>query len=793
MTASDSEPKRPTPQGKSDAAADAESFVPHLGWLHHDPDEELLTLLNQGWFEYREMAFLWLYLRDGDVMIDCGAHIGLYSRLASRILRAKGRIIALEPNPEVLGYLKRNLAESDATTVEIRQLALYREAGEMDLYVGRQGRSGYSSLVNSGVSDSHVTVPVITLDSLLEESGLARVDFMKIDVEGAEIDVLAGAGAGIAKGALPLLQVEFTEQNLRAVGRSTEDLKRAFEAAGYRFHKLDEESLTLHPFVFDGPIWYENLYAVMGDADAINRRLAEAPAEQRRAAQDILARGRAAMALKSRAEQVDAAEDALRFAKSDLDRSGADRGRLEGLLRDQNANVEKLSARIGALEYDIAAERKKLAAEQERTDKLSARIGTLEYDIAAERERAEKLSEKLAAAESLARKRLRLLRRSHRQHRLAEDRIDNYLLRRWPLRLAFKHGIARPPLWAKAEHRAMERDSLVEDHLAAYPLPSKPAVTATSDSEARPPLSAILCTYNPRNDLLNWAMQSIAQQSLERSRFEVILVDNNSSPAVTPDDFPAAQDLPVKILRETKQGLVFARLAGIRESRGELIVFVDDDNFLAPDYFAKALEIAEKEPEIGIFGGISYASLEAEVSGLKKKLLPNLGVRDYGDAPITSFEEHWGEWEPIGAGMVTRRDVAEAFVDFVEQESVAGDLGRKGNNLMSCEDSLFARIANRLGYANSYQPALSLRHYMKKERLTYSYFWRLIKGLGRSHVRLEQALGRADDLEQIPLGKLLPLLTYRLGQDGVAGAIRWAWDLGFREEMKKLDAEKRDS
>lgn len=769
MTASDSEPKQQAPDGEAGVRKDAESYVPHLGWLHHAEGEELVALLNQGWFEYRELAFLWLYLRDGDRVIDCGAHIGLYSRLASRILRSKGKVLALEPNPEVLRYLKQNLTNAKDALVEIRQLALYRKAGEMNLYLGHEGLSGYSSLVNAGVSDLSVTVPVTTLDSLLAEAGLSRVDFMKVDVEGAEIDVLAGAEASIAKGALPLIQVEFTELNLRAVGKSTADLKDAFEAAGYRFYKLDEDSLSLRPYSFDGPVWYDNLYAVMGETAAIDRRLAEAPAEQRRAAREILARGRDAMALKARAERLDAAESALDFVKSDLDAAGVDRGRLEGLLRDQTENVDKLSARIGALEYDIKAERDKVTAAQERVKALS---------------------QELATAESRARERLRLLQRSHRQHRLAEDRIDNQLLRRWPLRLAFKYGLASMPLWAKPAHRKLERDTLVAEYLAANPLEPIWAAGESDKSSAGPRLSAILCTYNPRQDLLDWAMRSIAEQSLDRSQFEVILVDNNSSPEVTPADIPAAQDLDVKILREGKQGLVHARLAGIRESRADLIVFIDDDNYLAPDYFAKALEIAESAPEIGIFGGIAHASLEVEVSGLKKKLLPNLGVRDYGDEPITSFEEHWGEWEPIGAGMVTRRDVAEAFVAFVEEEAVAGDLGRKGNNLMSCEDSLFARVANRLGYANSYQPALSLQHFMKKERLTYPYFWRLIKGLGRSHVRLEQALGRADDLKQIPAGKLLPLLTYRLGQDGLAGAVRWAWDLGFRDEMKKLLAEK---
>ena len=790
-----------TPEESLGAASrDAETFVPHLGWLNHSRDEELATFLNQGWFEYREAAFLWLYLRDGDTVLDCGAHIGLYSLLASKIIRTKGKILAIEPNPEVGRYLEMNLAAHGAGTVQVRQVALFREAGEMSLHLGDQGRSGYSSLVNASVSDVSVTVPVTTLDRLLAEEPLARVDFMKIDVEGAEIDVLAGAHASVEKGCLPLIQVEFTELNLQAAGKSTADLRAAFEGLGYVFYRMDEDSLCFEPYHFDGPVWYENLFAVMGDVAKVNQRLANAPAGQVRAARDILSRGRNAMALKSKSDRVEEAERDFGFLKSDLankekendalrsdlDLASAERGRFEGLLKDQTENVDKLSATIGALEYDISAANNKIMG-------FEARVETLEQETAKLQQQNAKISEMLAESQALSDKRLSLLRRSHSLHLQAEDRIDNYLLRRWPLRLAFKYGIARPPIWAKPAHRTMEQDSLVARHLAEHPKspPAERVPTKESSSQATGPrLTAILCSYNPRQDLLNWAMQSIAQQTLDRSAFEVILVDNNSTPEIGHHDFPSAQDLDVKIIREPRQGLVFARIAGIKESRAELIVFVDDDNYLAPDYFSKALEIAEREAEIGIFGGISHASLEIEVGRLKQKLLPNLGIRDYGSEPITSYEQHWGEWEPIGAGMVTRREVAEAFVTFVDQEAIAGDLGRKGKDLMSCEDSLFARIANHEGYANSYQPELSLHHFMKKERLSFPYFWKLIKGLGRSHVRLEQALGRADKLEQIPVGKLLPLLTYRLGQDGLSGAIRWAWDLGFREEMKKLEAEK---
>lgn len=61
-----------------------EIFVPHAGWLRHDADDEVALFLRQGWFEGTEQALAWLYLRPGDVFIDGGAHVGLFSLLAGR-------------------------------------------------------------------------------------------------------------------------------------------------------------------------------------------------------------------------------------------------------------------------------------------------------------------------------------------------------------------------------------------------------------------------------------------------------------------------------------------------------------------------------------------------------------------------------------------------------------------------------------------------------------------------------------------------------------------------------------
>ena len=130
--------------------------------------------------------------------------------------------------------------------------------------------------------------------------------------------------------------------------------------------------------------------------------------------------------------------------------------------------------------------------------------------------------------------------------------------------------------------------------------------------------------------------------------------------------------------------------------------------------------------------------------------------------------------------MVTRRDVAEKFADLIESIPQAGNLGRRGTDLLSGEDSLFARIANRLGYACSYQPNLKLQHFIKKERLKLKYLARLIKGHGRSYVVLQRVLGRA--AQPIGMMNCLTRLIYRLKTAGTIGAMMWFWDLGYMRE-----------
>ncbi len=96
-------------------------------------------------------------------------------------------------------------------------------------------------------------------------------------------------------------------------------------------------------------------------------------------------------------------------------------------------------------------------------------------------------------------------------------------------------------------------------------------------------LSVIICTHNPRADFLRRTLDALKEQTLARGEWELVLVDNASKTAVA-----GAWDLAWhprgRHVREEELGLTHARFRGIREATGAVLVFVDDDNILAPDY-----------------------------------------------------------------------------------------------------------------------------------------------------------------------------------------------------------------
>src|SRR4029453_11688875 len=114
-------------------------------------------------------------------------------------------------------------------------------------------------------------------------------------------------------------------------------------------------------------------------------------------------------------------------------------------------------------------------------------------------------------------------------------------------------------------------------------------------------LSVLICAHDPRMDYLARVLQGLKEQDLPCSEWELLLIDNASRvPLAGSCDLSWHSN--ARCILETEVGLTPARLRGIKESKGELLVFVDDDNVLAPDYLAESEAISERYVFLGAWG-----------------------------------------------------------------------------------------------------------------------------------------------------------------------------------------------
>ena len=238
-------------------------------------------------------------------------------------------------------------------------------------------------------------------------------------------------------------------------------------------------------------------------------------------------------------------------------------------------------------------------------------------------------------------------------------------------------------------------------------------------------ISVIVCTHNPRLDQLRRTVGSLAAQTLSRREWELLLVDNASDERVE-----TSADLSwhprARYVREDELGLTAARMRGVKEASGALLVFVDDDNVLAPNFLAEALRILAAFPYLGAFGA-GRLEPEFEVAP-PPEILPRvrlLAIRSVESARWSNNPADHGII-PWGAGLCVRRRVAESYRDVVSTHDVSATLDRKGRHLFAGGDDLFSWVASARGEGFGIFPQLRVTHLIGADRLTQSYFLRLI-------------------------------------------------------------------
>ena len=206
-------------------------------------DLELYLRDNSQYLVYREGSYepnlrerIRRELRPGDVYLDIGAHVGIHALTAARELErlGGGQVYAFEPTTDSADRLAKAADRNDIRNLTLIRAAVANEAGRITLRAGgpfgadipgMRSEFGHGRIVES--------VPVVCVDEWARDARLARIDVIKLDVEGGEIAALAGMRDTLTRLRPRLLVVEVNPSTLAQAGATEEQLYRELEQSGY--------------------------------------------------------------------------------------------------------------------------------------------------------------------------------------------------------------------------------------------------------------------------------------------------------------------------------------------------------------------------------------------------------------------------------------------------------------------------------------------------------------------------------------------------------------------------------
>jgi glycosyltransferase involved in cell wall biosynthesis len=214
-------------------------------------------------------------------------------------------------------------------------------------------------------------------------------------------------------------------------------------------------------------------------------------------------------------------------------------------------------------------------------------------------------------------------------------------------------------------------------------------------------------------------------------------VDNASTNRTALASFDLAWHPAARVLREPVPGLTPARLCGIRAAQGDVLVFVDDDNVLAPDYLAHVATVFARDAKLGAAGGIVQPEWETLPPPWLEEFRGLLALRDFGrETKLRTGGPGaiWPDFAPVGAGMCVRGAAAETYVQALAADDARRSLDRAGDSLASGGDCDLVFTALHAGWTVGYFPELVLTHLIPAGRMDPAYLGRLNQGIMRSWV-----------------------------------------------------------
>ena len=193
------------------------------------------AVYNLSVFERKETEWLKAQVETDWVFFDVGANFGYYSMLVSAASEGRARVYAFEPLASNCALIERNKSLNDFGRLRVFKTALSDEEGEVGFFVPPASCSGVGHIIEGGdaAHEGRIeTVPATTLDSFAARHGVEKLDFLKVDVEGAETRVLRG-GRETLKRFRPLIMIEFFPEGLKGLNTSADELLALIHELGY--------------------------------------------------------------------------------------------------------------------------------------------------------------------------------------------------------------------------------------------------------------------------------------------------------------------------------------------------------------------------------------------------------------------------------------------------------------------------------------------------------------------------------------------------------------------------------
>jgi FkbM family methyltransferase len=196
-----------------------------------------INLWKFGVLESYELQLIRSLITPGMQVLDIGANVGFHTLEMARATGPSGRVTAFEPEPRNFADLSRNIAASGMTHVAARQFAIGDREGSVDLLVS-PAHGGDHRILAGGGHRERLPVPMTSVDALFGKAG-QRVDFVKIDTQGAEHLALAGMRSVLANNPQLVMIVEFSPELLRGAGIAPDQVAALIASLGRRLRIID--------------------------------------------------------------------------------------------------------------------------------------------------------------------------------------------------------------------------------------------------------------------------------------------------------------------------------------------------------------------------------------------------------------------------------------------------------------------------------------------------------------------------------------------------------------------------